>query len=259
VTISLPLDLVLSMAQQTVRQIELTHGDEQRSPGPGLDFVIHTSRTLDVTLPGQIRTYATFDLRPRPRVLTSPKSLEVHIRETLRPGVRAFIGNAGIELTFRNIFRRRPEENVRHMLIWAQEAYEIVGDRLVLGPMDFDLMQDAMFDAPLMRWAAEHHVPLAVFCGYRFLFPEDAFSHIRNVCAQFPLNVWWTDYRYPYEEVSRLIKQTGVEVWTGAGRDQGLAAGVLERAAAFGISGVFTERRFWDNHRTQLALNTNNS
>lgn len=240
---------MIDAVDKQVFKIELTHGGKQLAPLDGTDFVIHTSPGLVVDLPGQVRTYTT-DNRAEGMtpVVTSPYDLADKIRDTMRPGVRAFIGNCGAELTFRHCFGPL-RVNMRYLLNWANEAYELVGDRLVLGPVDYDILQDVVCGGQLMRWAAERNVPLAIFCGYRFLFPPDAFPHIRWACEHYPINkVSWTHYRYPYLELSRLVRLTGVEIWTGAGTYQGLAAGALERAAAFGMRGVFTDRGGWQRY-----------
>lgn len=236
---------MIDMPHDNIYKLELTHGGKELSPPPGVDVVLHTCPGLTVESPGQIRTYTT-DNRAEGMtpVVTSPFDLEETIHATLRPGVRAIIGNAGAELTFRHVFGSI-RDNVRQLLNWANEAYELVGDRLILGPMDYDLLQDAMYGCRLMRWAAKRNVPLAVFCGYRFLFPPDAFEHIRWACWRFPMDVPWSHYRYPYRHLSRQVRQTGVELWVGAGTYEGLAAGTLERARDFGIRGVFTDRGSW--------------
>jgi hypothetical protein len=185
--------------------------------------------------------------------MTSPDSLKDQILTTLRPGVRAMVGNAGCELTFRHI-TPRATENVLHMLRWADAAYELLGSRLVLAPMDFDIIHDVKTGRRLLTWAAVHHVPLAVFCGYRFLFPEDAFSHIREVCSRIPMRGWDNPYYYPYEEISEAIRHSGVEVWTGAGYHEGLAAGVIEKAELFGFAAVFTTQESWDIARQSFSI-----
>jgi hypothetical protein len=212
----------------------------------GLDFAIHTNSQADVTRPGSVRTYCTDErcegMLP---VMTYSESLKDQIEATLRPGVRAMMGNAGCELTFRHL-TPHPRKNVLHLLRWAEAAYELLGDRLVLAPMDFDVIHDVMTGGRLLAWAAAHRVPLAIFCGFRFLFPEDAFSYIRAVCANIPMRVRGNPYCYPYQEVSEAIRHSGVEVWTGAGFHEGLDAGVLEKAAQFGMAAVFTSQEAWD-------------
>ena len=150
----------------------LTHHSSEILADDGMDFALHTNPAADVASPGSVRTYCTEErCEGMPPVMTSPKSLKEHIVATLRPGVRAMVGNAGCELTFRHI-TPRTKENVPHMLRWADAAYELLGAQLVLAPMDFDIIHDVRTGGRLLTWAAVHHVPLAVFCGYRFLRPD---------------------------------------------------------------------------------------
>jgi hypothetical protein len=111
--------------------------------------------------------------------------------------------------------------------------------------MDYDLIHDVMTGSRLLAWAAAHRTPLAIFCGFRFLFPADAFSHIRQVCARHPMRKSLNPYRYPYAQIANAIRQSRAELWTGAGFHEGLAAGVLEKATAFGFAAVFTAREGW--------------
>lgn len=214
--------------------------------GNGIDFAIHASSNADVTTPDSIRTYCTENrCEGMPPVMTSPYSLADRIRATIRPEVRAMVGNAGCELTFRHIVSSG-RRNVHYMLRWAEAAYELLGAQLVLAPMDFDLIDDVKTGGRLLAWAAERHVPLAVFCGFRFLFPEDAFPHIREFCKRIPMRVPGNPYRFPYREVSEAIRRSKAEVWTGAGFSEGLAAGVLDKAETFGLAAVFTTQKAWD-------------
>ncbi len=224
---------------------EMTGSGSQVEARDGIDCVLHTNPNADVTVPGDVRTYCTERrCEGMPPVVTQPESLREDIIATLKPGVRAMLGNAGCELTFRHI-TPGPEENVRAMLCWAEEAYGIIGEQLVLAPMDYDLIHDVMTGGRLLDWAAKHHVPLLIFCGYRFLFPENAFSHIEMVCARMPMNDWSNPYQYPYLEVFQAIQRSGAEIWTGTGFHEGLEAGVLEKAKAFGFSAVLTTRESW--------------
>ena len=224
---------------------EMTHSGSQTEAPEGIDFVIHTNPAADVTVPGDVRTYCTERrCQGMPPVITRPESLRDQTIATLKPGVRAILGNAGCELTFRHI-SSCPKENVDHLLDWAEVAYEHVKTQLVLAPMDYDLVHDVMMGGRLLEWAAKHRVPLLIFCAYRFLFLEDAFPHVKSVCAQMPMNDWGNPYQYPYQEISQAIQRSGAEVWTGAGLHEGLAAGVLEKAKAFGFSTVFTTREAW--------------
>ncbi len=224
---------------------EMTHAGLQAENREDIDFVIHTNPDADVTRPGNVRTYCTERrCEGMPPVVTRPESLRDQTIATLKPGVRAMLGNAGCELTFRHI-TPRPKTNVRAMLCWAEEAYGIIGEQLVLVPMDYDLIHDVMTGGRLLKWAAKHRVPLLVFCGYRFLFPEDAFEHICQVCARFPMRASRNPFSYPYTEVSEAVRQSGAEVWTGAGFHKGLIAGAMDKAKEFGFTAVLTTREAW--------------
>lgn len=117
--------------------------------------------------------------------------------------------------------------------------------QLVLAPMDYDLIHDVMTGGKFLAWAARNRVPLLIFCAYRFLFPEDAFEHIKQVCRHYPMRAFRNPYRFPYQEISEALKQSGGEVWTGTGFHEGLAAGALEKAEQFGFGAVLTSREAW--------------
>ena len=212
----------------------------------GADFAVFSRMEEREYQAGDVRTYCSGEFCNSPEAtLELPTWLESKIQSTLQPGVRALIGNAGCELTFRQIHCENAEENVKAMLRWAEWAYGLVGKRLVLGPMDFDLIHDVMTGARLLGWAAAHGVPLAVFCGYRFLFSEDAFPEIERVSASYSFALFGNPYRYPFAEVSDAIRESGAEAWTGAGFADGLRWGVFERAREFGFSGVLTTKEAW--------------
>lgn len=235
----------------------LTYDSSEILVDENMDFAIHTNPGVDVVSPGSVRTYCTEErCEKMPPVVTSPELLKDRIHATLRPGVRAMVGNAGSELTFRHI-TQRARKNVQHMLCWAEAAYELLGSQLVLAPMDFDIIHDVNTGGHLLAWAAKHHVPLAVFCGYRFLFPEDAFSHIREFCTRVPMRGQGNPYDYPYQEVSEAIRRSGADVWTGSGYHEGLAAGVLEKAERFGLAAVFTTQVAWRCWKEQNASERN--
>ncbi len=228
-----------------IQLAEMTHASLPDDNWDGVTFAIHTNPDADVSQPGDVRTYCTERrCEGMPRVITSPDSLREQIAATLKPGVRAMLGNAGCELTFRHI-TKKPHANVRAMLLWAEEAYSLVGEQLVLSPMDYDLIHDVMTGGRLLAWAAAHRTPLAIFCGYRFLFPEDAFTHIRQVCARHPMQGFCNPYRYPYTQVAHAISHSRAELWTGTGFHEGLAVGAMEKAADFGFAIVFTTREAW--------------
>ena len=224
----------------------ITWGGSETLAGKDIDFVVHASSDTNVTTPGNVRSYCT-DKRCEGMspVMTSPFLLADHIRATIQPGVRAMVGNAGSELTFRHIVSNS-RKNVLNMLHWAKAAYKLLGAQLVLAPMDFDLIDDVKTGGRLLTWAAEHNVPLAIFCGFRFLFPEGAFPYIRDFCKRIPMEVPGNPYRYPYSEISEAIHCSGAEVWTGAGFHEGLAAGALDKAKEFGMAAVFTSQDAWN-------------
>jgi hypothetical protein len=249
------------MLPSHVLKIEMTNEGVPTTPLPGIDRVMHINPDYIVDVPGQIRAYSTDNhAEHMAPVLTSPRDLADEIRSTLREGVYAVIGNAGAELSFRHVFSNA-SDNIRQMIRWADEAYDLIGPRLVLAPMDFDLLFDGMLGCQLMSWAAKRSIPLAVFCAYRFLFQTNAFPHIHAVNQRSPIERSWHPYRYPFNEVFHWIRGTGVELWTGAGTQEGLQAGVIELAARFGFGGVFTFSRCWaeylksDIHASNIASN----
>ena len=227
-------------------KIELNPNPEDLWKEAAFGIYIDPQQGHLVTTSADVRTYCT---DPRcdgmARVMTSPASLAEEIRATLAPGVRAMIGNAGCELTFRHIFRR-PPQNIESILCWAEAALAIVKDRLVLAPMDYDLVHDIKTGGRLLAWAAAQRIPLAVFCGYRFLFRGDEFSHLQQVNAKYPFYLYGNRYRYPFTEVSEAIRSSHAEVWTGAGFTGGLEAGALQRAEQFGFAGVMTTKDAWN-------------
>lgn len=189
-------------------------------PDPGLQF--------PATLAGQIQTWAA-----------SESPADTH------PAVRAMVGNAGCELTYRHIHGRGAKRNVDAMLRWAYRAFALLGDRLVLAPMDFDLIHDVMTGGRLLAWSAKRAVPLLVFCGYRFLFDADAFEHISTVSRSYPFESFGNPYRFPFDEVSDALRASGACVWTGAGYVEGIRQGAVEKAGKFGFSGVVTAKAAW--------------
>jgi len=161
-------------------------GGERRE---GIDFAISLHTGMDAGIKaGDVRIYTTNNradgMRPE---LTSPLTLEPYIRQTLQPGLRVMIGNAGGELTFRHVYRY-PRPNVRELLRWAEESFRLVGRRLVLAPMDFDIVDDVSLGGPLLSWCAGHGVPLAVFCGYRFLFAPGETGTMQGLQKKYPMD-----------------------------------------------------------------------
>ena len=212
----------------------------------GGDFALVEEMADRSYLPGDVRTYYSRPSGDPEPSLALPSWLEPRIEQELEPGVRVQIGNAGCELSYRHIHAGNAKENVVAILRWAQWAYGLVGDGLVLAPMDFDLIHDVMTGRRLLRWAAAHRVPLVVHRGYRFFFPPDAFEHIREVSGRHPFSAFGNLFAYPFPEVSIAIKHTGAEAWTGAGLAGGLQHGAIEKARAFGFSGVAASREAWE-------------
>jgi len=222
---------------------------------PKADFGLSTGPVSSGFVKNDICTFCTArNCETPPKVLSSPISLAESIRSTLPDGVRAMVGNAGCELTFRHMFGSRASKNIRHILRWAKSAYSILGERLVLAPMDFDLLHDVMTGGRLLAWAAANKVPLVIFCGYRFVFQEDEFEHIKLYSKRYDFGSFGNPYKYPFGEISDAIKASGAEVWTGAGFEGGLLAGVLEKAERFGFGGVLTTRPAWEKYFTQPDL-----
>ena len=56
----------------------------------------------------------------------------------------------------------------------------------------------------------------------------------------------WHPHRYPYHGIRTAIRDTGIEMWTGAGYAEGLRAGSLEKADRFGFQGVLSTRDAWE-------------
>jgi hypothetical protein len=237
--------LWVSGKEEAMLRIEL-------NPTPGnrwqdADFAVHTSPTVAGWLPGDVGTYCTPGNCEQPSMTpTTPVTLKHAIESTLGDGVKAMIGNAGCELTFRHICGCNAKRNIRFILNWANCAYDILGPRLVLAPMDFDVIQDVMSGHRLLSWAARNHVPLVIFCGYRFLFKGDEFEHIAICSRQHSFSHFANPYKYPFREISDAIHDSGAEVWTGAGFAEGLAAGALESAQRFGFNGVLTSKAAWN-------------
>ena len=212
----------------------------------GADFGLFCQMEDHACRANDVRTYCSDPSCNSPNpTLELPTWLEARIRETLEPDVRALIGNAGCELTYRHVHGADADKNAAAMLAWAEWAYSLVGERLVLGPMDFDIIHDVMTGARLLRWAGARGVPLAVFCGYRLLFPANAFDELARVDKLYPFADFGIRDQYPFDQVSDAIKASGAEVWTGAGFADGLRQGVIERAGASGLSGVMTGKGAW--------------
>ena len=216
---------------------------------PKADFALSNGGIGPGFVAGDVCTYCTaHDCENPPRGVVSPVGLSETIESTLPDGVRAMIGNAGCELTFRHRFASNARRNIRYILHWAKSAYSMIGSRLVLTPMDFDLIHDVKTGGKLLAWSAANKVPLAICCGYRFVFKGDEFENIRFYSERYNFKHFGNPYRYPFAEISDAIKASKAEVWTGAGYEGGLAAGVLDKAERFGFAGVFTTKKAWKTH-----------
>lgn len=214
----------------------------------GADLAIHTDPSSQAVQARDVRTFCS-ELSPERAnpLLALPRWLEPALLDfaSVDDGTRAMVGNAGSELTFRHLYGRNARRNILTMLRWATWAYKLIGERLVLAPMDMDLIHDAMSGRRLLDWAAAHSVPLVIFCGYRLLFRDDEFAHIHQVAAQYPFDQAGNPFVYPYTEVSDAIKDSHAEVWTGVGFEEGLRAGAMGRAEQFGFCGVLTSKAAW--------------
>ncbi|MCC7481759.1 MAG: hypothetical protein IT541_09585 [Hyphomicrobiales bacterium] len=213
------------------------------------DMAIHTDPDSPDVLSGDVCTFCSERSCERPNpstVLARPLSQEMLAFADRGDGVRAMVGNAGCELTFRHLEGSHARRNITRMLRWAMCSYTLLRRRLVLAPMDLDLIHDVMTGRQFLEWASTHRVPLVIFCGYRFLFHGDAFEHIRQVDLQHPFNQAGNPFKYPFSEISDAIRSSHAEVWTGAGFHEGLEAGTISRAERFGFSGVLTTRAAWE-------------
>lgn len=228
-------------------KIELNPAGEEH--WASADFALHTAPGHRCVIPDDVGTFQSTNSCEQPdRALALPVRLLRELNQfviTQAFSCRAMVGNAGCELTFRHRFGNDARRNIHHILKWAEQAIGILGSRLVLAPMDLDLIHDVATDCQLLNWAARAHVPLAIFCGYRFLFPADAFVHIRQVANIHPWPPEIDPFGYPYAAIADAIQRSGAEVWTGAGFDEGLNANALELAKRFGFKGVLTTPSAW--------------
>ena len=197
---------------------------------------------------GDVRVFSVGNSEKPAHSLTLPSSLKEMIKNGLAKDIRAMVGNTGCELTFRHRYGCAAKKNIRHILRWAEDAYVATDGKLVLAPMDFDLIHDVMTYGRLLRWAAQRNVPLAIFCGYRFLFEADAFEHIKEVSKRYDFGSFGNPYTYPFREISDAIKTSGAEVWTGVGYAEGLQAGAIDKAEQFGFRGVMTKKKAWETY-----------
>ena len=237
-------------------QIEIVHSQDFPSKRiPSADFcVFFDYAPKDVQQPkeGHPNVYTLYPYEWGP--LSNPNSpmLDLNMPVDANDMVRDFssicsgqilMGNAGPELTYRHMLDSY--DNITKMIEWAEWAYSLVGDKLVLVPIDFDIVIDAILHGKFMTWCAQHKVSLLVLCGYRFLFPNDAFPMISGVSKNYPFEDYGWRFPETFNYVSEVVKGTGVDMWTGAGHFEGLTHGVVEKAGAFGFTGVATYGPIW--------------
>lgn len=163
---------------------------------------------------------------------------------------RVLIGNVGCELTFRDMYPIEHVKNVREMLKWAKWAYSLLGDRLVLAPMDFDIIHDVLYGGKFLRWAAYYKVLVVVFCGFRYFYRADESELMIRLQKEFPFEGFGNVYQYPFHAVKDILRNVSGEVWTGGGgacgkEGYGLRKDVMRRAEEFGFQGVVTTLEAW--------------
>ena len=178
-----------------------------------------------------------------------------HIADDIRRLIDAYgclvcVGNAGPELLMHHAVSTDAERNISALLGFADWAFSIAGARLALSPMFFPIVFDLKTGGRLLRWAASHNVPLIWYWGWRLLYPPDEQGEILAANGSAgdkhqQIEYDWQPYKHPYDEISGGIRETGVEVWTGAGFSMGLERGSLIRAQAFGYKGVMTYAGMW--------------
>lgn len=107
---------------------------------------------------------------------------------------------------------------------------------------------------PLLSWCAGKQVPVILWIGFRFLFPDDPKdpSYVEEVSWIKPHGVkidkkfsWKGQSVFPHDDIRTSVKRSGVEIWTGAGWADGLKHGSLAKAEAFGFKGVLTSAASW--------------
>ena len=186
-----------------------------------------------------------------PDFVNFDSAFEDELRELAKRWLgRICVSNEHGELTCRNAVGPWHDcMNSEAMRSFAEQAFSIVGDRLVLSPIPYDLCQDVKCGAGLMRWCAERNVPLLMYCGFWFLLTD----------AEKRMNKSWDKYipmafvgksgwifERPFTEISDAIKETGVEAWSGVGWVDGLRLGMVRRLEDFGFKGVMTSRAHWN-------------
>lgn len=235
------------MGETTMYKIELNPSADPMERMSDANFAIRTANDSRGLQSNDVMGFYTCASCSDPvRFRTTPTKIAGDIIEQLPKDIRAMIGNMGCEVSFRHVVDNEVFLNTELMLDWAKKSFGIIGQRLVLGPTDMDIIQDVMTGGRLLEWAGTHKVPLAIFCGYRFLFEEDAFEEIRKYSKEIPFAMCHNPYDLPYEEISHAIRSTGAEVWTGAGFHEGLLNGTMQKAEKFGFKGVLTTKAAWE-------------
>jgi len=186
-----------------------------------------------------------------PRTTDLPHQIDDEIRRAADAlPARLLIGNDCTELLFHHACSIDAKANVDNLIRWADWCYGLVGSRAVFAPLFLGLVFDYAQGSRFLSWLSDHKVPIVLFSGWRLLLDPKTLvgRHADEVMGydQF-YDYDWHPHRYPYAELSAAIKETGAEVWTGAGYVEGLRAGTLAKAVAFGMSGVVTNRCAWED------------
>lgn len=240
-----------------MKRIEFVTSIDRRSPDFDAAVMTHTykGRPHDAR-PQDVHAFTSHehrlvpDTRMAPGGLTPPTEKLPHFLDLEITGhpakCRAMVGNTGPELLAHHLWLTDFPKASDYLLRWARWAYRLLGKRLVLAPVVLALYQDILAGSQFLRWAADHNVTLIFWCGYRLLFANDAFDYMVKECSIRRHDWPWHPFRYPYDDVSAAIKESGVEAWTGAGFLDGLKLGAMEKAAAFGFRGVLTTTHAWE-------------
>ena len=219
---------------------------------PGMAYGVFSQYLNPVGVPFEFQTgdvrplFAENHMRGAPD-LVFPHQLIAESRKIPR-SQRICLGNFLCELTFRGFYGFNPNLNVHYMMKWAKWGYKFCKNhRMVLSPMDFDVIHDVMTGARFLKWCGKKGVTLIIMCGYRFLYRQDEFHHIQVAEKCYPFKNWGNPYDLPYKEVSDAIKASKVFAIIGGGFDDGLNHRVISKARDFGFQGVVTSRWAWEN------------
>ena len=186
-----------------------------------------------------------------PRTTDPPTEIADDIREIIDTyGCRVCVGNDGAELLMHHAAGPDAEKNVTALLAFADWAYSVAGERLTLSPMFFPIVFDLLTGSRFLWWAASHRVPLVWYWGWRTLHAPEDVTRILEATGSAGddwqnLKRDWNKHAYPYDAIRDAIRETGVEVWTGAGFSTGLERGTMNRAEGFGYDGVFAHAGTW--------------